>query len=114
MSKTEVTGKQLKDGSVELVDLASEVSDVLNAKANTSSLATVATSGSYTDLADKPSIPSVDGLASETYVDTAVAAVQADVDAEETRALAAEAVLQGNIDDEETRALAAEATEASE
>ena len=114
MAKTEVSGKQLKDGSVELVDLAAEVTAVLNAKADTSSLATVATSGSYTDLADKPSIPSVDGLASETYVDTAVAAVQADVDAEETRALAAEVVLQGNIDDEETRALAAEATEASE
>ena len=29
-------------------------------------------SGSYTDLTNKPTIPSVDGLASETYVDTAV------------------------------------------
>src|SRR5690606_38853361 len=29
----------------------------LNAKANTSSLATVATSGKYTDLTDKPTIP---------------------------------------------------------
>lgn len=35
--------------------------------------ATVATSGSYNDLADKPTIPSVDGLASETYVQNAVA-----------------------------------------
>ena len=35
-------------------------------------LATVATSGSYTDLSDQPSIPSITGLATETYVDTAV------------------------------------------
>ena len=89
MSKTEVSGKQLKDGSVELIDLASEVSDVLStlqsdvatlqtdvaAKADAGNLASVATSGSYNDLSDKPSIPSVVGLASETYVDTAVAAV---------------------------------------
>lgn len=31
--------------------------------------ATVATSGSYNDLSDKPSIPSITGLATETYVD---------------------------------------------
>ena len=87
MSKTEVSGKQLKDGSVELVDLAPEVSGVLStlqsdvaalqtdvaAKADAGNLASVATSGSYNDLSDKPSIPSVVGLASETYVDTAVA-----------------------------------------
>lgn len=30
-------------------------------------------SGSYNDLTDKPTIPSIDGLASTTYVDTAVA-----------------------------------------
>lgn len=35
-------------------------------------LATVATSGSYNDLSDKPNIPSVAGLATETYVNTAV------------------------------------------
>ena len=35
-------------------------------------LATVATSGSYNDLSDQPSIPSITGLATETYVDTAV------------------------------------------
>ena len=35
-------------------------------------LATVATSGSYTDLSDQPSIPSITGLATETYVTTAV------------------------------------------
>lgn len=32
-------------------------------------------SGSYNDLTDKPTIPSVDGLASESYVDTKVAAL---------------------------------------
>ena len=36
-------------------------------------LATVATSGSYNDLNDKPVIPSIDGLASESYVNNAVA-----------------------------------------
>ena len=34
--------------------------------------ATVSTSGSYNDLSDKPQIPSISGLATETYVDTAV------------------------------------------
>ena len=41
--------------------------------ARISGLATVATSGSYNDLTDKPSIPSISGLATETYVDTKVA-----------------------------------------
>ena len=41
---------------------ASEISDLAN----------VATSGSYNDLSDKPTIPSTAGLATETYVDTAV------------------------------------------
>lgn len=36
-------------------------------------LATVAKSGSYNDLADTPTIPSIDGLASESYVDTKIA-----------------------------------------
>lgn len=38
-------------------------------------LATVATTGSYNDLSDKPQIPSTSGLASTTYVDNAVAGV---------------------------------------
>ena len=37
--------------------------------------ATVATSGSYNDLTDKPTIPSTDGLASTTYVDNRVAGI---------------------------------------
>lgn len=39
-------------------------------------LAKVAESGSYKDLKDKPNIPSVEGLASETYVDEKVGAVK--------------------------------------
>lgn len=42
-------------------------------KANISSLSTVATSGNYNDLTNKPTIPSVTGLASETYVNNKVA-----------------------------------------
>lgn len=40
---------------------------------NTPSLSTVATSGSYNDLSDKPTIPSLTGYATETYVNTQVA-----------------------------------------
>lgn len=51
-------------GSVADVDLGnyynkSQVDQLLAAKANTSSLSTVATSGSYNDLSDKPVIPTV-------------------------------------------------------
>lgn len=46
-------------------------------KGNTSvqpnDLATVATSGDYNDLTNKPTIPSIDGLATETYVNNTVA-----------------------------------------
>lgn len=38
-------------------------------------LSTVATSGSYNDLSDKPSIPSTTGLATETYVDDKIAEI---------------------------------------
>lgn len=72
MSKTEVSGKQIKDGSIELVDLSNAVatdistlkSDVATlqtdvaAKADAGTLATVATSGSYDDLINKPTMPS--------------------------------------------------------
>jgi hypothetical protein len=39
-------------------------------------LAKVAESGSYKDLKDKPTIPSVEGLASETYVDEKVSTIK--------------------------------------
>ena len=48
----------------------------LSAYAKSADLATVATSGSYNDLKDTPTIPSTSGLATETYVDTKVAAVK--------------------------------------
>lgn len=47
----------------------------LDGYAKTADLSTVATSGSYTDLVDKPTIPSVEGLASEAYVNEKVAAI---------------------------------------
>ena len=47
----------------------------LDGYAKTADLSTVATSGSYTDLVNKPTIPSVEGLASEAYVNEKVAAI---------------------------------------
>ena len=43
---------------------------------NKPNLADVATSGDYNDLSNKPTIPSVEGLASETYVNEKVAAIK--------------------------------------
>jgi hypothetical protein len=101
MSKTEVSGKQLKDGSVELVDLAPEVSGVLDtlqsdvatlqtdvaAKADAGNLAAVATSGSYNDLSDKPTIPSLTQVEGDiSSLDTRVTAVEGDVAALEASA----------------------------
>ena len=51
---------------------SSDITSAVATKANTADLATVATSGSYDDLSDQPTIPSITGLATETYVDTAV------------------------------------------
>jgi hypothetical protein len=39
-------------------------------------LATVATSGSYNDLSNKPLIPSISGLATKTYVDEKIASIE--------------------------------------
>lgn len=44
------------------------------------SLATVAISGSYNDLTNKPTIPSIEGLASESYVQQEIARIQPDDD----------------------------------
>lgn len=44
----------------------------LSAYAKTEDLAAVATSGSYNDLTDKPEIPSIEGLATETFVTNAL------------------------------------------
>ena len=43
---------------------------------NKPDFATVATSGDYNDLSNKPSIPSVDGLASKDYVDQKVESIE--------------------------------------
>lgn len=94
MSKTEVSGKQIKDGSIEQVDLSSALSTDINTlksdvstlqtdvagKASAASLATVATSGSYDDLTDKPTIPSLTAVEGDVAaLDTRVTAVEADV-----------------------------------
>lgn len=40
----------------------------INQKADASALAKVATTGSYNDLSNKPTIPSLNGYATETWV----------------------------------------------
>ena len=52
------TGGVLEDGEIQA--------------AQVTGLATVATTNSYTDLTNKPTIPSITGLASETYVNTQI------------------------------------------
>ena len=80
--KTEIptTVAELEDADSYLQD--SDISDWAKADekpaytyaeiSGTPELSDVATSGSYNDLSDKPSIPSIDGLASESYVTTAL------------------------------------------
>ncbi len=57
LSQSHSADGTLKPSSVNLVTLASDVTTSLNNKVNSSSLSAVATSGSYTDLLDKPTIP---------------------------------------------------------
>ena len=61
----------------ELAEALNEQKDVLDTFATRSELAPVATSGSYKDLTDTPEIPSVEGLASEAYVQEAIKAIPA-------------------------------------
>lgn len=58
----------------------SDMEDDIDNKANRSDLASVATSGDYDDLLNKPAIPSLTGYATEAYVDSAVAAAIGNVD----------------------------------
>lgn len=58
---------EIEEGAAAKVDLSNY--------AKTADLSTVATSGSYNDLSDKPSIPSTTGLATETYVDDKIAEI---------------------------------------
>lgn len=76
----------LVNGSIPALDTLKELADALGgdanfvttintqlaAKANSADLSTVATSGSYTDLTNKPSIPSISGLATETFVNNKI------------------------------------------
>ena len=57
-------------------NFATTMATELGKKANTANLATVATSGDYNDLINKPTIPSVEGLASEAYVNEKVTAIK--------------------------------------
>ena len=54
--------------NAELQQALTLINTTLAGKANSSDLATVATSGSYNDLSNKPTIPDVSGLASKTMV----------------------------------------------
>ena len=45
------------------------ITNALNEKADSADLAAVATSGSYNDLANKPTIPSISGLQTQTITD---------------------------------------------
>lgn len=56
----------------ELAEALEKNTEVLDTFATKSSLADVATSGSYKDLKDTPEIPSVSGLASEEFVEQAI------------------------------------------
>lgn len=49
-------------------NFASTITNILSGKVDASSLSAVATSGSYNDLTNKPSVPSLSGYATETYV----------------------------------------------
>ena len=64
---TQAEIQQIEDNAAAKVDLSDY--------AKTADLSTVATSGSYEDLTNKPTIPSVEGLASEAYVNEKVAAI---------------------------------------
>ena len=57
-------------------NFAATVSEEIGKKANSADLATVATSGSYNDLSNKPVIPSIQGLASESYVNQQISKIQ--------------------------------------
>lgn len=64
---TDAEINEIEEGAAAKVDLSNY--------AKTADLSTVATSGSYNDLSDKPSIPSTAGLASTKYVDDKVAGI---------------------------------------
>jgi hypothetical protein len=68
------TLKELADALGNNANSITDILTALAAKANAADLATVATSGSYNDLTDTPAAFDPTGLATETYVDSAIAA----------------------------------------
>jgi hypothetical protein len=66
------TLKELADAFGENSDSITDILTTLANKANSADLATVATSGSYDDLTDKPAAFDPTGLATEAYVDTSI------------------------------------------
>jgi hypothetical protein len=66
------TLKELADAFGENSDSIADILTTLANKANSADLATVATSGSYDDLTDKPAAFDPTGLATEAYVDTSI------------------------------------------
>lgn len=59
LAKTDVGLSDVDNTSDASKPVSTAVQTALNAKANSSSLATVATSGSYSDLTNRPTIPSI-------------------------------------------------------
>ena len=108
---TPASGQFLKYNGTAWVNSAVAYSDVTG----TPSLATVATSGSYADLTNKPTIPSLTGYATETYVDNKVSALVASAPAalDTLNELATALGNDANFSTTMTNALAAKASTAS-
>lgn len=73
-SAADVVGLTTRIGNAE-----SAIAGLDASKMDKVTLATVATTGSYNDLSNKPTIPDVSGLASVTYVDSEIDAVEAQI-----------------------------------
>lgn len=57
-----------------IVGLSNQIKELLSAKANTSDLSTVATTGSYNDLTDTPDLDEV-----YDYIDTVIGDIEEDM-----------------------------------
>jgi len=66
--ETKIYDIALKSDLPDVSTFVTKDTDSLTNYTKTIDLSIVATSGSYNDLADKPTIPSIEGLATETYV----------------------------------------------
>lgn len=82
---TDIPSEYITETELNRKGYLTEHQDISN-KANISDLATVAMSGNYDDLTNKPSIPSLDGYATKQYVDDEIEKINdniANVDIEE-------------------------------